>query len=67
MKSYRDRFSKNSEISNSIKIRTVTAKLLQADRHDVDNSRFFAILRLRLKMMSERRNWTPNLVCCYEN
>ena len=54
-----DQEAGHSEISNLIKIRTVTPKLLQTDRHDKANhcfSQFF------LKVMGESRNWTPN---CY--
>jgi hypothetical protein len=47
-----DRFSKNPQISNFMKILPVAAELFHADRHDEFNSRFFTILRTRLKTES---------------
>jgi len=48
---------KNIQISNSMKNCPVRAELFhvdrQTDRHDVANSRFFAILQTRLKMKNE--------------
>jgi hypothetical protein len=44
-------FSKNIQISNFMKIRPVEAELLHADRRpDGANSRFFPVLRKRLKI-----------------
>jgi len=44
-----DRFSKNPQITNFMKISLVGAELFHTDRHNEDNSRFFTILRTRLK------------------
>jgi len=55
-----DKFSDNIQISNLTKIRTGGAELFHADgqmdRHNVANSRFFAILRTRLKT-DHTLNW----------
>jgi hypothetical protein len=63
-----DRFSKNPQISNFMKIYPVGIELLHWDRRDDGRimtklTIFFAILRTRLKTENRRCTWIQNLRC----
>jgi hypothetical protein len=64
-----DRFSKNTQISNSMNICAMEAELFfengRTDRHDKANSRFFAILRKRLKADILIRHVRVSITCYF--